>query len=180
MKGVLSRAASALGLVLAFLSLLTLAALFLISPTPISLYHFDNTTTLIRNTIVDDASNLLFNESFLASSISKNTGKGPDGKYCGSFTMGLVRGELLVRQAQSDLDIHVEGVSNLNTTCEKEKYTFDKKTNEVYVPGATDKADCLGDLLGQGDLKLKVLYAPKTDVIRLDFGFTHVDCKTCE
>lgn len=105
--------------------------------------------------------------------------KGPDGKYCGSFSLGVIKGELLAKQTQSRFDFHMEGL-NHNITCENEAYAYDPLTHHADVPGSRDPEDCLGSLLTGANLTLDVLYYPKSDQVKLDFGFTYVKCKKCE
>eukprot|EP00796_Vickermania_ingenoplastis_P011226 gene11226-7797_t len=108
-----------------------------------------------------------------------NPATGPDGKYCGSFSVGLIKGELHVHQPKQVFDIHLEGM-NHNRTCSDEAYRYDRPAERLIVPGAEDPADCLGDLLASAKLHLNVTYAPDVDNIRLDLGFTFIDCHPCD
>lgn len=105
--------------------------------------------------------------------------EGPDGKYCGSFSVGLIKGFVMAKREKSTFDIHLEGL-NQNLTCTDEEFVYDPETHHADVPGARDPEDCLGEPLTKAKVTLDVVYAPEDDVVTLDFGFTHVDCKKCE
>lgn len=104
---------------------------------------------------------------------------GPDGKYCGGLSLGVIKGKLFAKPLQSVFDFHMEGL-NQNITCEDEKYIYDRVTHHADVPGSRDPEDCLGELLTAANLTLDVIYYPKKDQVKLDFGFTSVKCKKCE
>lgn len=105
--------------------------------------------------------------------------KGPDGKYCGSFSLGVVRGEVFARQSNASFDFHMEGFHQ-NVTCQGEAYEYNSRTHHADVPGSRDPDNCLGSLLTGANVTLDVLYYPKTDQLKLDFGFTYVKCRKCE
>lgn len=114
-----------------------------------------------------------------SSSVRGGADEGPDGKYCGSFSVGLIKGFVLAKKEKSTFDIHLEGM-NQNLTCTDEEYVYDSETHHADVPGTRDPEDCLGEPLTHAKVTLDVVYAPEEDVVTLDFGFTHVDCKKCE
>lgn len=107
---------------------------------------------------------------------------GPSGQYCGSLTGGIFKGALEAEPVAHRLYFHIEGsISHLNRTCEEERYTYDPKTGAVDLPDVHQPGNCIGGLLDEGGhLSLAVVYHDKEDLLRLDLGFVHVDCKPCE
>lgn len=104
---------------------------------------------------------------------------GPDGKYCGSLSLGVIKGEVFARPLESLFDFHMEGL-NHNVTCRNETYIYNPATQHADVPGSRDPEDCLGELLLSANITLDVVYYPKKDEVKLDFGFSKIKCKKCE
>lgn len=103
----------------------------------------------------------------------------PDGSYCGSYAVGLVRGRMDIRKSQGLFDINVTGLG-ISLVCDNETYKYDPKTHTADIPGARDPNDCVGKALEENQVNATVRYNPKDDVVVLDLEFTHIDCKKCE
>ncbi|RNF01865.1 uncharacterized protein Tco025E_08541 [Trypanosoma conorhini] len=101
----------------------------------------------------------------------------PAGSYCGDY-LGVVKGRISTGAARDTFDIWLDAFGD-KYSCKKEKYTFDERTNQMTVVGATDPKDCLGKILIKNGLSLTVSYSPKEDVLDLDLGIVRLQLTAC-
>ncbi|CAJ1007192.1 hypothetical protein Q4I28_002506 [Leishmania naiffi] len=102
----------------------------------------------------------------------------PNGSYCGSYAGGLVVGNMTVRAISSTFDMFLTGLG-LQLMCKNELFVYDMKTHEATVVGAKDPTNCIGSILTENNLTLRVFFDPRTDVVTLDLGIAKIECKKC-
>lgn len=87
----------------------------------------------------------------------------PTGVYAGSKTvMGKTVDVEVSVTTSSLLSFQISGVAHVN--CPSEKYSMNG--NNIMIPGANQKGDCLGDALKSGGISLsKAIYNPKDDTV---------------
>ena len=100
----------------------------------------------------------------------------PSGTYCGSYSFGLVKGK--VTFGPSTFDISFDGMG-AHVHCPAVAYQFHADTNLVEVPSAADKSDCLGSVLVDNDLSLKVKFNPAEDSTLIDLGLASLTAHRC-
>jgi hypothetical protein len=103
--------------------------------------------------------------------------QGPHGKYCGSYSFGLVSGTVNFDDTMMNFDLSFDGLG-AHVKCTKEAYSINAD-GTLAVPGATASADCLGSVLNSNGLSLDVLYHHDDDTLDLDLGLASLTVKRC-
>ncbi|CAM37845.1 conserved hypothetical protein [Leishmania braziliensis MHOM/BR/75/M2904] len=102
----------------------------------------------------------------------------PNGTYCGSYAGGLVVGNMTIRAVSSTFDMFLIGLG-LQLACKNELFAYDMKTHEATVIGAKDPNNCIGSILTENNLTLRVFFDPRADIVTLDLGLAKIECKRC-
>lgn len=110
-------------------------------------------------------------------SLAQAETQGPHGKYCGSYSFGLVSGTVVFDDTAKNFDLAFDGLG-AHVKCDKEAYSMNAD-GTLAVPGATATADCLGSVLSSNGLSLDVLYHHDDDTLDLDLGLASLTVKRC-
>ncbi|RNF10215.1 hypothetical protein TraAM80_01654 [Trypanosoma rangeli] len=106
-----------------------------------------------------------------------NAARRPEGAYCGDY-IGMVKGRILASAASEKFDILLD-IFHEKYSCKNEKYTFDERTKQITIIGATDPKDCLGKVLVDNGLSLAVSYAENENTLYLDLGIVGIKLAAC-
>lgn len=156
---------------------LRLSTPILTSPTvlnPSAMFHFARVSSLLF--IV-----LLCLVTFTTSPVSSflvAKDAGPNGYYCGSFSGGLIKGKLRFVREASLFDVHVEGMK-IDLTCNDEPYAYDGESHVLTMVNMNEPDDCLGSKLNSSHTTLGASFMVQSNTVRLDLGFTYIDCTSC-
>lgn len=101
----------------------------------------------------------------------------PHGAYCGSALFGEIKGKVSF-PSNNKLSLAIDAMDD-KISCPDITYSVDHATGMILLPDAKSPSTCLGKVLENAKIQIKVHYLKYKNVIQLDTGVANLELKQC-